>query len=458
VTPLAPALVLAASAVVVIDGEAALRHASALAALGPHPWGSPRSAAAAEYVAAKFREVGLQDVRMQAFEAGGLRGVNAFGALHGSGAEFIVVGGHHDSAPGAPAAYDDGGGIGVVIETARVLARRGARARTIVFASWDGEEAWSAGGGLTTTGSRAYVRSLGPEARNLVAAVDVEMCGWKGGYPVLHPIAYPEPLGPEAYVIAPGWLVSAALEGARGNDAALGVGDPVIPWLYQPATRTVRARLYGDDLSFLQSGLPAVFMSDSSFTAFYPWYHQPTDTPDKIDAASLARMGAAVLGIVQQLDGVRRGPASDPVWFAVAGRVAGGTLLRILGVLSVVPAIVMGFRLGGWTQTARLLHAGVFAFLLWRHPVPALWVFLLPNLAAGIRPRRWLLPVALLPLLALVVLGIVAWARGFVNGVWLDGTELLAAGAALVLLWTAARAPAARGSRPGRAARRAGPR
>jgi hypothetical protein len=427
VTPLASALLLAASAA--IDGQAALRHASALAALGPHPWGSPRAAAAAEYVAAKFREAGLHDVGMQGFEAGGVRGVNTLGVLHGSGAEFIVLGGHHDSAPGAPAAYDDGGGIGVVIEAARVLARRGSRARTIVFASWDGEEAWSAGGGLTTTGSRAYIRSLGPDARNLVAAVDVEMCGWKGGHPVLHPIAYAEPLGPHAYVIAPGWLVSAALAGARRNEAALGVGDPLISWLYQPATRTARVRLYGDDLSFLQAGLPAVFMSDSSFTAFYPWYHQPTDTPDKIDAASLARMGAAVLGIVQELDGVPRGPASDPAWFAVAGQVAGGTLLRVLGALSLIPAIVMGFRLGGWSQTARLLHAAVFAFLLWRHPVPALWVFLLPNLAAGLRPRRWLLPVALLPLLALVALGVAAWTRGFVRGLWLDGARSPAGGA-----------------------------
>jgi len=444
VTPLA--LVLAAATV--IDGEAALRHASALAALGPHPWGSPRAAAAAEYVAAHFREAGLQDVRLQAFEAGGRRGVNAIGVLRGSTPEFIVAGGHHDSAPAAPAAYDDGGGIGVIIEAARVLARRGSRARTIVFVSWDGEEA---GGGLTTTGSRAYVRSLGPDARNLVAALDVEMCGWKGGHPVLHPIAYADPLGPRPYVIAPGWLVSAALEGARGNEAGLGVGDPVIPWLYQAATRTVRVRLYGDDLSFLQSGLPAVFMSDSSFTAFYPWYHQATDTPDKIDAASLARTGAAVLGILQQLDGVRRGPASEPTWFVVAGRTGGASLLLVLAALSVVPGIVAGFKVGGWTQTARLLQAGLFAFLFWRHPVPALWAFLLPNLAGGLRPRQWLMPAALLPLVALIVLGILAWARGFAGGLWLDATELLVATAALALLWTAARAPAAR-PRPARAA------
>ena len=49
-----PPLLLAAA----LDGEAALHHASALAALGPHPWGSPRAPVAAEYVASQFRAAG----------------------------------------------------------------------------------------------------------------------------------------------------------------------------------------------------------------------------------------------------------------------------------------------------------------------------------------------------------------------------------------------------------------
>src|SRR5262245_59093424 len=170
-----------------ISGEAALRHASALAALGPHPWGSPRARAAAEYVAAQFRDAGLDEVRFQDFESQGVRGSNVLGVLRAPGPEFLVLGAHHDTAPGAAGAYDDGGGIGVVIEVARTLQRRPTRPRTIVIASWDGEEAWSTG--LTTVaGSREYVRALGPEARNLVAALVVEMCGWNGGAPVAHPI------------------------------------------------------------------------------------------------------------------------------------------------------------------------------------------------------------------------------------------------------------------------------
>ena len=91
------------------------------------------------------------------------------------------------------------------------------------------------------------------------------------------------------------------LAGSGRPAPSCGVGDPLLSWVYQPAVRTFRGRLYGDDLSFLQAGLPAVFTSDSSFTRFYPWYHQPDDTADKLDAAALARMGTAVVGGVEAL-------------------------------------------------------------------------------------------------------------------------------------------------------------
>src|SRR5262245_49968551 len=125
------------------DGEAALRHARELAALGPRPWGSPRGPLAAGCVEAKFREAGLTDVRVQSFTSHGLTGTNVIGVLRAPGTEFVVIGAHHDTAPGAPGAYDDASGVGVLIETARVLAQQPSRPRTLVFVSFDGEEAWS---------------------------------------------------------------------------------------------------------------------------------------------------------------------------------------------------------------------------------------------------------------------------------------------------------------------------
>jgi peptidase M28-like protein len=415
------------------DGEAALRHASALAALGPHPWGSPRGAAAAAYVAAQLRAAGLADVRLQEFESHGIRGANVVGVLRGAAPEFVVMGAHHDSAPGATGAYDDGGGVGVLIESARALARRPRPPRTVVFASWDGEEAESHGLGASAAGSGDHARSLGAEGRNLVAVLDVEMCGWKKGRPVFHPIPYADPLRPGSYVVTPAWLMRAALEAAGRPPASAGVGDPILSWLYQPAVRTFRVRLYGDDLSFLQAGLPAVFASDSSFWAFYPYYHQPEDTADKIDATSLARMGTVALAVVDALVRVPRGPASDPTWFAAFGHVLGAVPLLVIGALSVVPGLAADR--GRRFFNIRLAQAAVFGFLLWRHPVPALWVFVVANAVTALPRRPWTVAAALLPVLLLLILGGAAWRRGYVAGLWLGPWEITAAAVAMVLLF-----------------------
>jgi hypothetical protein len=422
-----------------IDGEAALHHASALAALGPHPWGSPRNRAAAEYVAVQFRDAGLTEVRLQEFETQGTTGANVIGVVRARGPEMIVVGAHHDTVPDAPGAYDDAGGVGVLVELARVVAREPSRTRTVVFVSFDGEEA---SGRATTAGSRAWIKSMGAEARQVVAAFVVEMCGWKEGKPVFQPIPYPDPREPGRSVVAPGWLVRAALDGGGG---AVGVGDPWLSWVYQPGVRTFRAGYYGDDLSFLQAGIPALFVTDSSFSSFYPWYHRAGDTADKIDAASLARMGDAVLGVLRTLDRVPRGPAEEPDWFAAFGFVLGRSVLVAVGVLSLLPGLRVAFRAGGVGLAVRLLHAALFLVLLWLHPVPALWIFLLANLVAG--AALWKRALGLLPPGALVALGVVAWRREMVDGLWLAPWQIAAAAFALALGLAVLSAPAARKTR-----------
>jgi hypothetical protein len=422
------ALLLAAS----IDGSAALRHAAALAALGPHPWGSPRNHAAAQYVAAEMRAAGLDEVALEPFEHGGIAGTNVVATLPAATPEFVLVCAHHDGAPGAPAAYDDGGGVGILIELARALAREPTRARTIVLASFDGEESWATGKG-ETAGSRAYIERLGPRARQLVAAFAIEMSGWAGGRPVLHPIAYADPREKGRSVIAPAWLVQTALSGSREAGAPLGIGDPYLSWLYQPAVRTFRVHLYGDDLSFLQAGRAALFASDSSFSAFYPYYHQATDTADKLDAAALERMGNGVLGIARALTRAPKGPVEEPHWFAAFGHVLGLPVLLALGAASLLPGLRLGWRVGGWVLFLRLVQALLCGVLLWAHPVPALWLLLLPNLLLALRRAWWTALVSLAPALALVAIGVTAWHRGAVDGVWLAPWEIVVAVLALGL-------------------------
>jgi hypothetical protein len=439
--PLLAALLLSAS----FDGAAALRHASALAALGPHPWGSTRNAAAAEYVAAEMRAAGL-DVERQPFTHGGRAGTNVVGTLRGPGDEFVVVGAHHDTAPRAPGAYDDGGGVGVLLEAARVLSAEPNRPRTIVFVSFDGEEA-EGGPRDQAVGSQAFVERLGPRARAMVAALVVEMSGWKGGTPLVHPIPYADLRQTGRAVVAPGWLVRAALAGAREEGAPLGVLDPYLPWLSQAAARAFRVRLYGDDLSLLRGGRPALMASDSSFSAFYPDYHQPSDTADRLDAAELERVGRAVVGVARALGRVPSGPAEEPQWFAAFGRVVDGVWLLALGALALAPGLRAAAKAGAAAAAVRLAQAALVGLLLWRHPVPTLWVFLLPLVVLPFARRWWAALLALAPALALVAVGVAAWWRGAVRGVWLEPWELAVAGFALALsfVW-----PSGGGRRGGR--------
>lgn len=422
------AVLLAAS----FDGPSALRHASSLAALGPHPLGSPRNQAAAAYVAAQLREAGLDAVELAPFESHGVSGTNVVGTLRSPGEEFVLIGAHHDTVPEAPGAYDDGGGVGVLIELARVLAADKQRPRTLVFVSFDGEESELTGKG-SVVGSRAFVERLGSRARSLVAAFAIDMSGWRGGTPALHPIAYADPRQAGAQVISPAWLVRAALDGAREAGSPFVVGDPWLSWLYQPGVRAFRVRLYADDLSFLQAGHPALFTSDSSFSAFYPDYHKPSDTADKLDAAALERVGRAVLGTVRALERVPRGPASEPHWFVAFGRVLPWSYLVVVGAVSLLPGIARALRAGGLAPGVRAAQALLVAVLLWRDPVPALFVLLVPLLLLPFVRTWWTALLALLPTIALIALGASAWQRGAARGVWLAPWEIVVLFLALAL-------------------------
>jgi hypothetical protein len=155
-------------------------------------------------VAAQLREAGLEAVELAPFESHGVQGANVIGTLRAPGEEFVVIGAHHDTVPEAPGAYDDGGGVGVLIELARVLAADKQRPRTLVFVSFDGEESESYGQGLGRRLAGVH-RAARPRARSLVAAFAVDMSGWRGGTPSLHPIAYADPSRSGGTVIAPAW-------------------------------------------------------------------------------------------------------------------------------------------------------------------------------------------------------------------------------------------------------------
>ena len=135
----------------------ALAHVSMLAGtIGSRPVGTPANARAREYIVDQLRQIGF-DVRVQETDARRhelgrtARVANIIGILPGEKPDAIGLVSHYDSSPDAPGASDDGLGVAVTLEAARVLAAGGRRQWTLLALITDGEESGLMGAaGLVT--------------------------------------------------------------------------------------------------------------------------------------------------------------------------------------------------------------------------------------------------------------------------------------------------------------------
>jgi len=432
-----------------LDAGAALEHASRLAALGPHAFGSPRNELAAEYVAAELRDAGVAELQRQPFSAGGRRGVNVIGVLRGSGPGFVVLGAHHDSPEGSPGAWE-GGGVALLIEAARAL-QEVSRTRTLVIASWDGgaAEGWP--------GARAWLDGTGADARHAVAVLVVEGGGRPGGVPLLRTPARPSPLQPGRSTAAPAWLVERALAGAASRGVPLRVSDGRLGWLFQVADRVGVALRPVGDRPFVAAGLPALVLSDDG-PSLGPRPAGEADTVESLDAAALGRLGDALVAAAASVASGPRGADDDARWFAAGGVVLGEPTLLLIGAASLVPVAAAALSGGAASLLLRALQAAGFGLLLWRAPVAGLWCLLLPQLALLRARSRWLARLALLPALALVAAVALGASRTGADGPlyagsWLAPWELAALGLTLLAAHLRPPEPRRRGSAGGRRAR-----
>jgi Zn-dependent M28 family amino/carboxypeptidase len=55
---------------------------------------------------------------------------------------------------------------------------------------------------------------------------------------------------------------------------------------------------WSDHWAFAEQGFPAVMITDTALFR-YPYYHQPTDTPDKVDMEKLARVVKGIERVIR---------------------------------------------------------------------------------------------------------------------------------------------------------------
>lgn len=411
--------------------------ASGLARLGPRPDPENTQEKAVAFLLDSLRQAGLQGVRsVPVRDKPGI--VNLEGVLPGSIGREIILSGHYDTVKQSPGAGDDASGCGVAIAAAAELARTPLR-HTVRVILFDGEET-----GLY--GSRGWVGTLAPAARDrILANVNLEMVGWPGSTgPTIHaiPVRSMEEYGTRT--TTPGWLVRAALDSSEAARWPLHMSDPRFSLPMQLLLRGTVVRFGADSGSFLERGIPAVTLSDSSFFAMDPAYHRSVDTVDRLDAGRLQAWTRATVTLVRELDRLDSRPASDDTFLVLADQVLPWWGLAALGLVLAALLVVRHRR-----HRRRWAFPGLLAASALAAPTLAFPLLTLAAILALVPPAtRWRralwIFLGLLPLLLYLFLlaaafaaGLSAWRAGYTES-WLGAVLVLAA---LVAWGLALRAP-----------------
>jgi Zn-dependent M28 family amino/carboxypeptidase len=258
----------------------------------------PALHAAERYIADTLRALGYAVAR-QNYEAQGVDCANLEVAIEGSAraSEIVLAGAHYDTVPGSPGADDNASGVAAVLELARLL-REAGPARTIKLVAFVNEEPpfffWG------EMGSKVYARASRARGDDIRVMLSLEMLG-----------CYSDEKGSQAYPPLLGYFYPAQgnyiafVSNIRSRHALRNVFAAFREASDFPAEKLAAPALvpgiaWSDQLSFWREGYPAAMVTDTAFHR-YRHYHQPTDTPEKLDYARMARVVEGLASTLQAL-------------------------------------------------------------------------------------------------------------------------------------------------------------
>lgn len=338
--------------------ENARAHVSMLAGtIGSRPVGTEANARARAYVVDQLKLYGY-DVRVQEIDArrpelGRTAHVsNIIGVLGGERAEAIGLVSHYDSAPESPGGADDGSGVAVTLEAARVLAARTDRKWSILVLVTDGEEAGLMGAAGVVTDREVMSR--------LKVYINTEAIGSRGTAVLFQ-------AGP-----ANGWVTRPwARHAPHPRGASFAV--EVYKRLPNDTDFTILARENIPGLNFASI--------DDSYA-----YHTARDTADRLSPASLRTTGENAVATAAALDGldITARTKWDSVFFdldrvtavsysGIAGWFLAATSI-VLGVIAWLRITAAALRIGGgWRWTFTAIRTALGAALTTAAMIGAVW-------------------------------------------------------------------------------------
>ncbi len=207
---------------------------------------------------------------------------------------LIILGAHLDAVPGAPGADDNGSGVAVLLESARLLAQAHLDSQLLICA-FNLEE-------LNMVGSTNFANKLKAAGTRIEAMIALEMVGYTDSragsqrYPPGLARFYPD-RGDFIGVIGNWRSILLLRSFARRMRQVPGLS---VETLAVPGNGgLVPAVRLSDHSPFWDLGYPALMITD---TAFYrnPHYHSATDTLDTLDIDFMAKLCQGVIrGIVE---------------------------------------------------------------------------------------------------------------------------------------------------------------
>jgi len=257
----------------------------------------PQLLAASEFIESSLAGTGLTPRRVS-YELRGRACHNIEVEIRGTSPEVFVIGAHYDSVFGCPGANDNGSGVAALLALARRFAGKPAR-QTLRFVAFVNEEPPYFQS--EEMGSFVYAKRCKERSDRIAGMISLETIGYFSDAPGSQ--KYPSPGLGFFYPSKGNFIGFAANTGSRSllratvaafrkagrvpcEGAALPAAIPGIGW--------------SDQWSFWQCGYPAIMVTDTA-PFRYPHYHEPTDTPDKLDYDRFALVVSGMEKVIAEL-------------------------------------------------------------------------------------------------------------------------------------------------------------
>ncbi len=253
--------------------------------------------ATVDFIESSLGRAGLTP-RRDSYEVRGQTCHNIEIEIRGARPEILVVGAHYDSVFGCPGANDNGSGVAALLALARRFAGK-PTGQTLRFVAFVNEEPPFFQ--TAEMGSFVYAKRCQEKADPITAMISLETIGYFSdepgsqkypapGFGLLYPskgnfIGFASDLRSRALLRA---IVGAfrKTEKLPCEGASLPAAVPGIGW--------------SDQWSFWQCGYPAVMVTDTA-PFRYSHYHEPTDTPDKLDYDRFALVVSGMESVIAEL-------------------------------------------------------------------------------------------------------------------------------------------------------------